>query len=500
MKALQFVVFVVALVATTAGFAQQPDSIWARQFTFGGNGDVPINIAVGLGNIYVNGWRGDPTTAYGALSGFSAGGNQRWTVRDSNQLSISFAGHVASLGNRAVWFSGVTPGYAIAGIRMVDSNGNQVWQVPVYGMTYLGSRDDTSFVAVLARETNPIAFVYNANGAIVRQFPLPGTEGMMTARSKFLTTADGAVVGEFPESPQSLSGLVTVRARGDDLWIFAHYYGGVYASTSYFVAWYSIATGQLIWRYNFPDVIRGFGDVDADGNAFIAGTKLVNAPGNLKFLGARVAPQGGLVWQREWFTNQRNRNNWVNGAAVVRTGGSEQVILGGAIDRDTVGSNITAYAAGLKASNGDLIWAITKDDGGYSSQFTGCTSLPTGELFLVRNVLTGTGNMGVLYKYFTHPLSVQEVGGFPETFSLSQNYPNPFNPSTVIGFQLTVGGSVLLTVYNLLGQQVATLVDEKLTSGKYEVTWNARNVPSGTYFYRLQTNGFVATKKMVLVK
>ena len=93
------------------------------------------------------------------------------------------------------------------------------------------------------------------------------------------------------------------------------------------------------------------------------------------------------------------------------------------------------------------------------------------------------------------------VNGLPVAYSLSQNYPNPFNPSTVIQFALPRAGKVEMKVYNLLGQVVATLVNGQYATGTYEVQWNARNLSSGLYFYRLTVDhNVVDTKKMVLVK
>jgi hypothetical protein len=88
----------------------------------------------------------------------------------------------------------------------------------------------------------------------------------------------------------------------------------------------------------------------------------------------------------------------------------------------------------------------------------------------------------------------------PTEYALEQNYPNPFNPSTVVSFQLPVAGKVKLVVYNLLGQQVALLMDEKKDPGRYDVRWNAAGMPSGVYFYRLEAAEFKEVKKMVLVK
>jgi len=85
-------------------------------------------------------------------------------------------------------------------------------------------------------------------------------------------------------------------------------------------------------------------------------------------------------------------------------------------------------------------------------------------------------------------------------FYLEQNYPNPFNPSTNIAFALAKAGEVKLRIFNALGQQVATLVNGRLSAGQYKATWNARNVPSGLYFYKLEAGAFSQTRKMVLMK
>jgi hypothetical protein len=85
-------------------------------------------------------------------------------------------------------------------------------------------------------------------------------------------------------------------------------------------------------------------------------------------------------------------------------------------------------------------------------------------------------------------------------FRLEQNYPNPFNPSTGIRYQVSGTSEVRLDVFDVLGRKVSTLVNERKAAGSYQVNFNAANLASGTYFYRLQAGGFVETKKMVLIK
>ena len=97
---------------------------------------------------------------------------------------------------------------------------------------------------------------------------------------------------------------------------------------------------------------------------------------------------------------------------------------------------------------------------------------------------------------------VDEEGttGVPSKFELSQNYPNPFNPTTVINFRIPQKEMVTLKVYNVLGQEVATLINEVKNAGAYHISFNAANLPSGVYVYSLNAGDFSATKKMMLLK
>lgn len=88
----------------------------------------------------------------------------------------------------------------------------------------------------------------------------------------------------------------------------------------------------------------------------------------------------------------------------------------------------------------------------------------------------------------------------PVTYSLSQNYPNPFNPSTIIKFTIQNPGLVTLRIYNILGQQVATLVNEQMKTGSYSYTFDGSRLSSGVYFYNINAGSFISTKKMLLLK
>lgn len=121
---------------------------------------------------------------------------------------------------------------------------------------------------------------------------------------------------------------------------------------------------------------------------------------------------------------------------------------------------------------------------------------------LMSNILvTGAANVNcpvVLNESLT--FVEQDDNIHPDSYSLSQNYPNPFNPSTTIKFSILSNEFVSLKIYNVIGEQVAELVNELLSAGNYFVNWNAENFSSGIYFYTLSTNNFIETKKMILLR
>ncbi len=112
----------------------------------------------------------------------------------------------------------------------------------------------------------------------------------------------------------------------------------------------------------------------------------------------------------------------------------------------------------------------------------------------------------VFYNPASVPIGIQKIGkDVPEKYNLSQNYPNPFNPNTKIKFDLphpSEGGAqaVKLVIYDLLGREISTLVNEKLSPGTYEADFDGSNFSSGVYFYNLKTDTYSETKRMMLVK
>jgi streptogramin lyase len=154
-----------------------------------------------------------------------------------------------------------------------------------------------------------------------------------------------------------------------------------------------------------------------------------------------------------------------------------------------------------------LCWFDGTNFGIFPQQQTG--GLPHAQIYdcEVKNIQDGyelwisCASRGVaVLKVATVVTTLDETKSLPTDFALHQNYPNPFNPSTIISFAIPRGSFTTLKVYNILGQEVATLVNEEMKPGTYEVNWNASSNSSGVYLYRLQTGESVETKQMILLK
>lgn len=115
---------------------------------------------------------------------------------------------------------------------------------------------------------------------------------------------------------------------------------------------------------------------------------------------------------------------------------------------------------------------------------------------------TGTININRTSTSWSGPLptDVRLSENIPSEFGLQQNYPNPFNPSTTIQYQVATAGHVSLKVYNLLGQEIAILVNDVKAPGTYALKWNADGIPSGIYFYKMQSGSFGATRRLMVLK
>ncbi len=175
---------------------------------------------------------------------------------------------------------------------------------------------------------------------------------------------------------------------------------------------------------------------------------------------------------------------------------------------NTLGQVVLNWQTATETNNRMFEVERKSDNGTYATvgfvRGSGTTTDPKAYSFVDQNV--NNGNYTYRLKQldfngrfeYSNEVEVSVTG--PKTFNLAQNYPNPFNPTTTISFTVPQSGKVKLAVYNLLGQEVAVLVNGVVTEGFHQVEFSAKSLPTGAYFYKLQSDNSVQIKKMLLLK
>jgi hypothetical protein len=152
-------------------------------------------------------------------------------------------------------------------------------------------------------------------------------------------------------------------------------------------------------------------------------------------------------------------------------------------------------------SSGSASWSFT---------LTAANQVYTDTIYSAANSVNGDGTNSALDRWnfgskfivnvVDEPSSVDDDNTLANNFKLAQNYPNPFNPSTMISYSIPQSSFVTLKVYDIIGNEVATLVNETKSAGKYDVRFDASNLSNGVYLYSIKTDNFTSTKKMILMK
>jgi photosystem II stability/assembly factor-like uncharacterized protein len=163
--------------------------------------------------------------------------------------------------------------------------------------------------------------------------------------------------------------------------------------------------------------------------------------------------------------------------------------------------SILAINNNLYAGTGHGIFLSSDNGLNWTEVDTGMTNKDVNTLILVGDYLyAGTWGSGVWKRPLDEITSVEAVQSKLNTYKLFQNYPNPFNPSTTISFSIPKSGLVKLIIYDVLGKKIKTLLNEIKTPGSYKTEFNAEELSSGIYFYKIQAGDFTETKKLILMK
>jgi len=429
----------------TIKYNSSGDSLWVRRYNGTGNDiDAAISVVIdALGNVYVTGFSDDGINLDYLTIKYNSSGTALWTSRYNAP-------------------SGGTGSEDRPHFLAVDGNGN----VYVTGESSTGSGSLDMYATIKYNSAGDSVWVARYKG--------PGSEGLSQAYS-LAVDSGGNVYVTGRSDPTSGFGfnfdILTIKYNsfGDSLWVK---------------------------RYNGPgnssDVGYAIG-LDAAANIIVTGLSVIST--FTDYCTIKYNTFGDTLW----ISRYNGPANNVDVAYSLAIDALNNVYVTGY----SVGSGSGDDYATLKYnSSGVQQWVARYNGPGNSmDQSTSVIIDSLGNVY-VTGASNGSGS-GADYatiKYSQtvgiHPVSNE----IPNQYSLSQNYPNPFNPTTNIEFSIPKSSFVKLSVYDLLGRELETLVEEELTAGTYKTNWNSSHFSSGVYFYKLETSEFTFTKKMLMIK
>ena len=260
------------------------------------------------------------------------------------------------------------------------------------------------------------------------------------------------------------------------------------------------SAGTLQWaqKYNNGNNNSDAGNclaVDASGNVYTGGFSNPNNNSNSDLALVKYNSSGAQQWVRT-VNGAGNGNDIINDLELDAAG---NIFITGQSAGPGTGSN---YITMRYNPSGTQVWQQTYLGPGNENDYSNAIALGLNGVVFVTGYSegTGTGKDFATIKY-AQTVGVQNVNSeVPDRFSLGQNYPNPFNPKTNIGLRIADFGFVSLKVFDITGKEVAVLIDQEMNAGVYNVDFDAANLSSGMFFYKMETAGFTDVKKMVVVK
>jgi len=425
------------------------------------------------------------------------------------------------------------PGYSTQTgfLTQLDQNGNIIW-FNIYG-------GENGWI-------KPTDLMNLSNGDIICAGIYSGT--VIIGDSTVTTSETGAFLAQYSSTGNFIKLIITCSGIINqlDMWGIASdnmdnmYIGGTFQGTLTFsdtsltsAGYHDIFIakfddqGNFLWARQEGDIYSDIGlDVAADqyGNSaitgyfsgsIIVGDTTLTAQGNEDIFIIKYDPDGNVSWARKAGGNLNMALDEAHGISADSEG---NFYIAGHFEGAATFGDTTLISSGSYDivcakydSEGNCSWAV-KVGGSDDDWGDDITLSAQGDIFLAGwyystitfgdTTVTSTGQSDVcIIKLSETPSSLIYVrSNSPKQFSLNQNYPNPFNPNTTIEFDLSKTTEVSLKVYNILGEEVSTLVSDRLSAGSYSYEWDASKYASGVYLYRLEAGGFIETKKMILMK
>jgi type IX secretion system substrate protein/beta-propeller repeat-containing protein len=449
------------------------------------NGGTVLDMAAdNNGNVYVTGWGSIGFAADDFVTvKINTNGVQQWAVRfngPANYYDRAYgvgvdAGGNVYVGGGATW-GAPGSGFDVTIVKY-DPNGIQLWAKNFNGP---GGMDDAARRITVDAAGNVYATGYCFTSGTDYDYITVkyNTQGILQWSQRYTAPNSGV----------------------DEAWgIDVDGMGNVYVTGKSMAASFDIVTikynaqGVQQWaqRYDGPGQYWDEGwrvKADADGNVYVTGGGYGTGTSNLNFETLKYNSGGALQWS-QIYNGPGNYIDFAQGLA-----------------NDNFGN---VYVTGQSSGNGsDRQFATIKYNSagvqqwvqryGQPGQLNGGTAVAVDA---DNNVYVTGGSTGFITLKYSQPLGITQVNNeIPAKYSLEQNYPNPFNPETRFKFSIRDAQSVKLVVYDALGREISTLVNQNLAPGTYEIEFSGENLNSGIYFYSLTAGGFSQTSKMMLVK
>ncbi|NOS84205.1 MAG: T9SS type A sorting domain-containing protein [Ignavibacteria bacterium] len=469
----------------TIKYSSSGSQVWIQRYNGPGNGE-DISVSLDLDNnnsVYVTGnsLNSSGNMDYCTMK-YDSSGNLTWMRRyDEGFDDIPVAVEVDGAGN--IYVTGSSENSSLNGCEKYltlkyDYNGNVLWE-----RKYDANITDPDIPADLTIDNNGNVIITGTSNAP------PDWDDIATI--KYSSSGEQLWVNRFslPSIVSTDWGNAVITDDNGNAYVtgYSENFEGKMVTIKY------NGNGALQWYklYDNNAVDQGY-DIDVYGNfIYVTGYTFGG-----KFLIVKYDNNGNQIWDRIF---QEFESSYGYSAEI-----------------DNMGN---IYATGYCLStpswdcltlkydmNGNLQWYKTYNGLNDSNDYANDLCLDNfGNLYVTgwsRGFNTSSDFITLKYSNLTPIQSVSIE--LPSQFSLSQNYPNPFNPSTTINFSIpsveTTRRVAILKIYNMLGSEVAALVNQQLTPGTYSVDWDASNFPSGVYFYRLSSGAFTQTNKMILLK
>lgn len=538
MKKLLILAVFFCLTSVYSQVAQQ----WASRFNaFSGSSENASDMVLdGNGNVYVCGSSDSISTQSDAIVlKYNAGGSLLWSSRYNGPANASDAAYSIALDNSGnIYYTGYSfgsgTGFDLIIVKL-NSAGVQQWAVRIngtanqndYGSSIAVDNNGNIFCCGSVNRTgsNEDVATIKLNSSGVQQWIeyYNWVNGFENGQKLLLDASGNVYVGGRSLNASNNYDFITLKYNNSGANLFTVRYNGISNKDDYvnsmdidvsgnvYVCGSSLTTSsgsegvlvkynsagieQWVSKYNYSAAFAdGFEDVKTDNsvNIFVCGYSESNS-NVASYATIKYSPAGTISWIQRY-----------NGP-VASSDGARSIFLDNAqnvyITGSGIGLNTDFDIVTVKYTNsGSQVWDQRYDFAGAQDIGAKVKGDNSGNIFILGNSYSPSNPDMVIIKY-TQPLSVEPISGnIPLQYSLSQNYPNPFNPETKIKFQIPQQGYAELIVFDITGKIIKTLFNEDLGAGEYSVKFNADGFSSGIYFYRLSSNGYTDTKKMILVK